>query len=167
MKSEDPQERPDTALGAGSKEGGQSDDVDREHSGQYTDAQGRLRNSRGEYARQSREEVVDKQDDDVPGTQSPSNENDDAPKVEDRPSERPMPQQIDAFLGTLTQEDIGIVERRLKSLQDPPVLSIEYLYLLFKGTGHASCRRNCQSIKKISTHKFAVRHFGASLRRFT
>ena len=50
------------------------------------------------------------------------------------------------------------------------VFSIEYFYLLFKGTGHASCRRNCQSIEKfqltdppfvISAHLTAL-HFGVS-----
>ena len=49
-------------------------------------------------------------------------------------------------------------------------LSIEYFYLLFKGTGHESCRRNCQSIENfqltdppfvISAHLTAL-HFGVS-----
>ena len=58
----------------------------------------------------------------------------------------------------------------LQHLKKTPQVSFGNLVLIISGLmepRHASCRRNCQSIKKISTHKFAVRHFGASLRRFT
>ena len=107
MEPEDPQERPDTALGAGSEEGGQSDDVDREHVGQQVDAQGRLHNSRGQYMRRDEEKVVDEKDDDV---------NDDASEVEERSPEGPTPQQIKAFLGALTEEGMNVVKEQLNLL---------------------------------------------------
>ena len=65
----------------------------------------------------AQEKVVDEKDDDVPGKQfSFTNENDDASKVEERPPERPTPQQIKAFLGTLTEEGMSVVKAQLNLL---------------------------------------------------